>query len=171
MEQLQLPKGVYDPSKYPNPDLQWFYKILQAMALEEEIPEKADDKTMPKYRQIEKRAGPYIIEYGEQFEVDMAKADVSSAPGLPSRGKTGEKRPKAGGDDDAPKPRKRIKKEDDSGDGEEGLTDEHMEDLCNSGAIQKQTVAVLKLYLKAKGLSTTGKKAELVERVQGHFGL
>lgn len=172
MEQLQLPKGVYDPSKYPNPDLQWFYKILQAMALEEEIPEKADDKTMPKYRQIEKRAGPYIIEYGEQFEVDMAKADVSSAPGLPSRGRTGEKRPKAGGDDDdAPKPRKRIKKEEEDGDDEQGMTDEQMEDLCNSGAVQKQTVAVLKLYLKAKGLSTIGKKAELVERVQGHFGL
>jgi len=35
-------------------DLQWFYKILQAMALEEELPEKPDDKTIPRYRQIDK---------------------------------------------------------------------------------------------------------------------
>lgn len=34
--------------------LQWFYRILQAMALEEDIPEKPDDKTIPKYRQIDK---------------------------------------------------------------------------------------------------------------------
>lgn len=34
--------------------LQWHYRILQAMALEEDIPEKPDDKTIPKYRQIDK---------------------------------------------------------------------------------------------------------------------
>lgn len=34
--------------------LQWHYRILQAMALEEDIPEQPDDKTIPKYRQIDK---------------------------------------------------------------------------------------------------------------------
>lgn len=34
--------------------LQWHYRILQAMALEEDIPEIPDDKTIPKYRQIDK---------------------------------------------------------------------------------------------------------------------
>lgn len=34
--------------------LQWHYRILQAMALEEDIPEHPDDKTIPKYRQIDK---------------------------------------------------------------------------------------------------------------------
>lgn len=78
VEQLQLPKARYDPSKYPNPcrsskckckeflelyradslrALQWHYRILQAMALDEDIPEKPDDKTIPKYRQIDKVAG------------------------------------------------------------------------------------------------------------------
>jgi ATP-dependent DNA helicase 2 subunit 1 len=57
--QLQLPGAVYHPSKYPNPSLQWHYKILQAMALEEEMPETPEDKTVPKYRQIQKRAGEY----------------------------------------------------------------------------------------------------------------
>ncbi|PVH98400.1 ATP-dependent DNA helicase-like protein II subunit 1 [Periconia macrospinosa] len=170
MEQLQLPKGVYEPNKYPNPDLQWFYKILQAMALEEEIPEKVDDKTVPKYRQIEKRAAPYIIEYGEQFELDLAKVNHSSTSILPSRGKTGAKRPKTDGDDDEPKPKKRIKKE--GGDGhndDDVITDEQMAKMCSSGTVQKQSVAVLKSYLKAKGLSTAGKKADLVDRVQDQF--
>ncbi|KAF1961925.1 ATP-dependent DNA helicase-like protein II subunit 1 [Byssothecium circinans] len=168
MEQLQLPKGVYDPSKYPNPDLQWFYRILQAMALEEEIPEKAEDKTIPRYRQVEKRAGQYIVEYGEQFGVEYAKF---KRPGLPSRAKAGKKRPKTeaqdGGDDDddGAKPTKRVKKEEDG----EGLTDEDMAEISNKGAISKQTVAVFKAFLGARGLSVAGKKAELLERVQEYL--
>ena len=54
IQQLQLPKARYDPSKYPNPALQWHYRILQAMALEEDLPEKPEDKTIPKYKQIGK---------------------------------------------------------------------------------------------------------------------
>ena len=34
--------------------LQWHYRILQAMALDEELPETPEDKTIPKYRQIAK---------------------------------------------------------------------------------------------------------------------
>ncbi|KAF2640987.1 DNA-dependent protein kinase [Massarina eburnea CBS 473.64] len=169
MEQLNLPKGVYDPSKYPNPNLQWFYRILQAMALEEEIPEKADDKTIPKYRQVEKRAGPYIVEYGEQFEAEFAKANQSSA--IPSRAKTGSKRPKTSGadeDDDEVKSKKRIKKIKVENDSDE-LTDKQMADINNKGTISKQTVAVFKDFLASRGLSTAGKKADLVERVQDYL--
>jgi ATP-dependent DNA helicase 2 subunit 1 len=71
IRQLQLPKAVYDPSKYPNPcepsslqfvdndtdqfaALQWHYRILQAIALDEDFPELPDDKTVPKYRQVHK---------------------------------------------------------------------------------------------------------------------
>jgi ATP-dependent DNA helicase 2 subunit 1 len=53
VQQLQLPKAIYDPGKYPNPSLQWHYKILQAIALDEELPEIPEDKTVPRYRQIE----------------------------------------------------------------------------------------------------------------------
>lgn len=54
IQQLQLPKAQYDPFKYPNPALQWHYRVLQAMALDEDVPEKAVDATTPKYRQIDK---------------------------------------------------------------------------------------------------------------------
>ena len=42
--------------------LQWHYRILQAMALDEDIPEKPDDKTIPKYKQIHKVRDPFAIQ-------------------------------------------------------------------------------------------------------------
>jgi ATP-dependent DNA helicase 2 subunit 1 len=54
IQNLMLPKSVYNPTNYPNPALQWFYRILQALALEEDIPETPEDKTIPRYRQIDK---------------------------------------------------------------------------------------------------------------------
>ena len=68
VQQLQLPKAVYNPDKYPNPSLQWFYKILQALALDEDLPEKAEDKTLPRWKQIHKRAGQYVTEFGEKLD-------------------------------------------------------------------------------------------------------
>jgi ATP-dependent DNA helicase 2 subunit 1 len=67
IEMLQLPKAQYFPAKYPNPALQWHYRILQAMALDEDLPEKPEDKTIPKYRQIDKRAGPLAIDWGNEL--------------------------------------------------------------------------------------------------------
>ncbi|KAF5973864.1 ATP-dependent DNA helicase 2 subunit 1 [Fusarium coicis] len=73
IQQLQLPKAMYDPLKYPNPALQWHYRILQALALEEEVPEKADDATEPKYKAISKRAGGYLEEWSESLEEESGK--------------------------------------------------------------------------------------------------
>ena len=85
VQQLQLPKAQYDPRKYPNPALQWHYRILQAMALEEDLPEKPDDKTIPKYKQIDKRAGPYVIDWGNELhrqyqERETENGTMSSLP-------------------------------------------------------------------------------------------
>ncbi|OAK97115.1 ATP-dependent DNA helicase II subunit 1 [Phaeosphaeriaceae sp. SRC1lsM3a] len=169
IEQLQLPKGVYDPARYPNPDLQWFYRILQAMALEEELPEQPDDKTVPRYKQIDKRCGEYIQNYGKEFEVAYAQVAKST---FPHRGKaTGKRASVEPGDEDKPKT-KRVKKEpkvkEEDGD-EEALTDEQMANFNNKGQISKQTVAVLKSFLGQRGESLNGKKADLVERVQQYL--
>jgi ATP-dependent DNA helicase 2 subunit 1 len=167
IEQLQLPKGIYEPSKYPNPDLQWFYRILQAMALEEEVPEKADDKTLPKYRQINKRAAQYIQEYGEEFQAVFAKKGRSV---LASHPKTGRKRAVRAADD-GDEPKKRIKKEKDikDEDVEATLSDSMMGAINDQGNISKQTVPVLRAYLSARGQSIAGKKADLIERVQRYL--
>lgn len=68
VQQLQLPKAQYFPDKYPNPALQWHYRILQALALNEDLPQQAEDKTVPRYRQIHKRAGGYVVDWGTDLE-------------------------------------------------------------------------------------------------------
>jgi ATP-dependent DNA helicase 2 subunit 1 len=167
IEQLQLPKGVYDPARYPNPDLQWFYRILQALALEDDIPTQPDDKTIPRFKQIDKRCGEYIQDYGEEFKTAYAQVAQSS---FPHRGKATGKRASAD-PDDKPAP-KRVKKEakvkEEDGD-DEDLTDEQMATFNNKGQISKQTVAVLKAFLGERGQSATGKKADLVEKVQQYL--
>ncbi|CAO2651496.1 Nn.00g040660.m01.CDS01 [Neocucurbitaria sp. VM-36] len=170
IEQLQLPKGIYDPAKYPNPDLQWFYRILQAMALEEELPVQPDDKTIPRFKQIDKRCGEYIEDYGKEFEDAFAQQQKSS---LAHRGKPTNKK-RTGNSDADEKPAKRVKhepkiKEEQGEGGDEGLSDQQMADLNNKGQISKQTVAVLKDFLSQRGQGTGGKKADLLERVQEYL--
>jgi ATP-dependent DNA helicase 2 subunit 1 len=169
IEQLQLPKGVYDPARYPNPDLQWFYRILQAMALEDEIPTKAEDKTVPRFKQIDKRCGEYIQDYGEEFKAAFAQV---AQPAFPHRGKATGKRGSVDPEDGGKPAPKRVKKEakvkEEDGD-EDGLTDEQMATFNNKGQISKQTVAVLKEFLGQRGQSATGKKADLVEKVQQYL--
>ena len=171
IEQLQLPKGIYDPSRYPNPDLQWFYRILQALALEEELPDHPDDKTIPRYKQIDKRCGEYIEDYGKEFQEAYAQQHTKAQA---HRGKPAAKKRPAGGADEDEKPAtKKVKNETkikvENGDGDDGLTDEQMADLNNSGQISKQTVAVLKQWLSSRNQSLAGKKADLLERVQDYL--
>lgn len=165
IEQLQLPKGMYDPSKYPNPVLQWFYRVLQALALEDELPEKPDDKTIPRYKQIDKRCGEYIEDFAREFNLAFASQQKTS---LADR--TAKKRG-AGAQEI---PAKRVKKEPqakqiEGGDDEAGMTDQQMAELNDKGQISKQTVAVLRDWLAQRGQGTAGKKAELLERVQGYL--
>ncbi len=98
VQQLKLPKGPFDPSRYPNPALQWHYRILQAMALDEELPEwtEKDDKTLPKAKQIHKRAGEYLVEWGMILEEDnqnLVKGAGLGAGAGAKRGAAAEKPP------------------------------------------------------------------------------
>lgn len=118
---LQLPNGTFEPSRYPNPALQWHYKILQAMALEEEIPEftEKDDKTLPRAKQIDKRAGEYVIEWGvmlekehrrnERDEIDehiLEQAGVKKVPKEPKSMPARKRKAATDADDDEPAPKK-----------------------------------------------------------------
>jgi ATP-dependent DNA helicase 2 subunit 1 len=59
---------AFDPARYPNPALQWHYRILQAIALDEELPEQPEDKTVPKYSGIHKRVGDLAKEWMDVLE-------------------------------------------------------------------------------------------------------
>ncbi|EEH10394.1 conserved hypothetical protein [Histoplasma capsulatum G186AR] len=156
---LQLPKAQYDPQKYPNPSLQWHYRILQALALDEDLPEQPEDKTVPKYRQIDKRAGEFVIAWGEELESQhlMIEAKQPATSTLV-------KRPASRAQDQVKgdsRPTKKTKTSPDAA----GVGDEvklHYE----KGTLNKLTAAVLKEFLQSQHLSTTGKKADLIERVE-----
>lgn len=129
IQQLQLPKAQYNPEKYPNPALQWHYRILQAMALEEDVPTKAEDKTIPRYRQIDKRAGGYLEEWQRELEVQFrARGARGGGGGL----KTGVKRE---ADDAAGAREKKAKTSTESGGG--GMDDEAMKRHYEKQTINK----------------------------------
>ncbi|EFY87201.1 ku70 protein [Metarhizium acridum CQMa 102] len=153
VQQLQLPKAMYNPLKYPNPALQWHYKILKALALEEEVPETAEDATKPKYKAISKRAGGYLEEWSGKLEEDAGTArtskslkreaddEVSYRPVKQRRGASGQVNPSS-------------------------MSVAELKEAIASGAIMKMTVSQLRDIAGSKGLSTAGKKAELAERIE-----
>lgn len=157
IQQLQLPKATYDPSRYPNPALQWHYRILQAMALDEEVPSVPDDKTKPKYRQIDKRAGEFVSNWASILDKEINKFDHFRRS---AGGTNGTKRELDNGSE-PPSKRSKAEKADLA-----DMSKEDLKALVVSGNLAKSTVAVLKDFCAVKGLSTGGKKADLVERVE-----
>ena len=156
VQQLQLPKAMYNPLKYPNPSLQWHYKILQALALEEEVPEKAEDATEPKYKAISKRAGGYLEEWAETLNEDSGKMATTKSL----------KRDADDDDDDDERPAKKSRAAASDKPSGSSLSMAQLKAAIDSGGIAKMTVVQLKDVLGAKGLSTSGKKVELIERVE-----
>ncbi|POR32385.1 ATP-dependent DNA helicase II subunit 1 [Tolypocladium paradoxum] len=157
IQQLQLPKARYNPTKYPNPALQWHYQILKALALEEEVPEKAGDATEPKYKAISKRAGGYLEAWSEKLEEDAGQ--VSSSKAL-----------KREADDDVldrPAKQRRAASEKPSG---SSMSLAQLKLAVESGGIAKMTVAQLKDVTGARGLSTSGRKMDLVDRIERWVG-
>ncbi|OJD34497.1 atp-dependent dna helicase ii subunit 1 [Diplodia corticola] len=157
VQNLTLPKGEYEPSRYPNPALQWFYRILQAIALEDELPEKPEDKTVPKYRQIDKRVGDKVTEWGQALEEEFRnwaqssrkrQPEVESKP-LPKRQKT----------ESGAVPSKTS----------DTMSDAEMKSRYANGTISKLTVPVLKDWAHSRHISVAGKKADVVERIEEYF--
>ncbi|KAF2434498.1 putative DSB repair complex subunit Ku70 [Tothia fuscella] len=160
MQQVMLPKSVYNPKNYPNPALQWFYRVLQAMALEEDLPETPEDKTLPRYRQIDKRAGSYVTDWGTTLESSY-QAYITEHGHRSTTTTSLKKRPAATADGDATT--KKIKTEVD------GVGEEEMRERFENGTVEKLTLPVLKEFLGAKKIPVGGKKKDLVDRVVGYF--
>lgn len=60
---------------------------------------------------------------------------------------------------------KKIKTTDD----DDGMNDEAMKKAFDKNQVEKLTVPALKTWLQGKNLSVSGKKADLVERVESWF--
>lgn len=154
VQNLQLPKAMYNPLKYPNPSLQWHYKILQAMALDEDVPETLDDSTVPKYRQIDKRVGGYLADWKELL--------VEKAQGLmKSRAVKREAEDEDDGRPLAKRPKPAAKKVTGG-----QMSNAQLKAAFEQDTLKKMTVAELKDVLASKGVSAVGRKGELVEKLE-----
>jgi ATP-dependent DNA helicase 2 subunit 1 len=158
VQNLQLPKALYNPMKYPNPTLQWHYRIIQAIALEEEIPEHPDDSTIPRYKTINKRVGGYMAEWAE--------AAAEEAQGLMGTRAVKRDVDEVDDDGDAPRPVKRAKAAPKEKKLAGAMSNAQLKAAADSDSLKKMTVVELKDVLASKGVSTTGKKADLVARLE-----
>ncbi|KAI1209924.1 ku70 protein [Annulohypoxylon truncatum] len=155
---LQLPTATYNPSKYPNPALQWHYKILQALALEEEVPETPNDATVPKYKAIHNRCGEYIQDWSRT--ADNVLSMVKDAQSI--------KREMENDDDDnGPKPAKKAKTTAAKpGSGSTGMNNTELKKRYNDGTLSKLTIPELKPILSDRGIDAKGLKKTLIERLE-----
>ncbi|CCX09631.1 SPOC like C-terminal domain-containing protein [Pyronema domesticum] len=154
---LNMPKG-YEPEKYQNPSLQWHYRILQAIALEEDMPENPVDKTLPKYKAIHKHVGKMVLEWGKEL------GKVSG--GL------------SGGTETLRVGTKRKAEEDDGGVGKKAKAavstamppsdaEKHVRLAYKQGALARCTVQMLRGFLDSAGVEQKGRlKAQLIQQVE-----
>ncbi|RMD42877.1 hypothetical protein DV735_g2250, partial [Chaetothyriales sp. CBS 134920] len=169
VQQLNLPKGIYDPSRYPNPSLQWHYRILQALALDEEVPRQAEDKTLPKYKQIDRRISNEAITWGKELE-SAYKSFITENPDAASVGskRVATNGPKAAQSHAGGQPGGKRIKADTGGDGG-GIGEDRVRDLWKKGKINSLLVAQLKDFCTVKQLSVGGNKTALVDRIEQWF--
>lgn len=156
VQNLQLPKAMYNPLKYPNPALQWHYAILQAMALDEDVPASLDDATLPKFKQIDKRVGGYLADWKELLAAKAKGLMTSRAVKREAEDEDGDRplakrakpaapnKPAAGGQ----------------------MSNAQLKLAAEQDTLKKMTVAALKDVLTSKGLSTTGRKADLLDKLE-----
>lgn len=129
------------------------------MALDEELPEKPEDKTIPKYKQIDKRVGNEAVEWGSVLERVFKERQAEYPDTVP----TGSKRPTASHRPMAPVAMsKKLKAEE--GD---GISEVQVRQLWEKGQLGNLTVAQLKEFAAAKRIAVAGKKAEIVEKIEG----
>lgn len=161
VQNLQLPKAMYNPLKYPNPSLQWHYKILQAMALDEDVPDSLDDATIPKYRQIDKRVGGYLAEWKEAVAAKAQSLMKSRA-----LKREAEDEDEGGGGRPLAKRAKPAAAKKEKAASGAGMSNAQLKAAMEKDTLKKMTVAELKEVLASKGVSATGKKVELVEKLE-----
>ncbi|KAI1073678.1 hypothetical protein F5B20DRAFT_574617 [Whalleya microplaca] len=158
VRQLQLPNASYNPSRYPNPALQWHYKILQTLALEEEVPDRPDDATIPKYRAIHKRCGGYIQEWSQM--ADDALGQLRDVKAIKREMEDGD-------EEDGPRPAKKSRttaaKTSVNGG---GTGNAELKKRSDDDTLSKLTVTELKTILGERGLDNKGLKKALVERLE-----
>ncbi|KAJ6615653.1 Ku DNA-binding complex Ku70 subunit [Mycena sp. CBHHK59/15] len=144
ISKLSVKNGSYPPDSYPNPALAFHNAQLQATAFGEEYdPDSFEDLTAPKVDMIHKRAGKLL----ENWKISVANDESAVTAAAPVE--TEKKGTKRKADVD--------------------LSEAEIRSRYTDGELKKLTVEQLKAFLKTKGLPYSGKKADLMDRVEEYL--
>jgi len=138
IDRLAMKKGAYEPDNYPNPALSLFWGQLEAKAFQEEYDfDSFSDLSAPRYDPIHNRAGELMVKWKEALNEDESADHVIVSAGT--------KRKAA---QDVP------------------VDEGEIRSKWKAGTLSKLKNDQLKDFLRSKNLPVTGKKADLVERVE-----
>lgn len=130
----------FENDSFKNPSLQLHYNVLQALALDEDLPETVEDTTLPDV------AG--IAEFNDVLEAFNNAVGLSNlAPAVGNKRK---------------RPNKKYVGPVDSADIDFKI-------LAGTGTLGSLTMNQLKEFMTSVGLKKSGKKALLIERIEDHF--
>jgi len=156
------------PSKIENPALQKHYAALQANAIDEELDEDLDDDLLPMEAALE--SGEKWIQAfkedafeGEMEEEEQEEKAVSKSP---------TKRKRGGGDYDGDSSSNTATKKTSTKKVKATLSPDEIEEYkerYEDGTLKKFTVADLKHFLSGVSQPVSGKKADLIQRVEKYF--
>ncbi|KAI1792117.1 ku70-like protein [Ganoderma leucocontextum] len=136
IDKLNVKNGSYPPDSYPNPALAYHNAQLEASAFREDFDAEAfEDLTEPKYDMIHKRAGQLMRAWKQALREDES-ANIVAVPLAGSKRKA-----------------------------DVSVDEAEIRSKYEAGALAKLRVDQLKEFLKGKGESVSGKKAELIDRV------
>ncbi|KAK3593948.1 hypothetical protein CHS0354_040681 [Potamilus streckersoni] len=136
----------FSSENFENPVLQKYWRNIEALALDRDIPEEMIDYTLPDVERMEKKAGKEIQNFKDQVFPD------GYTPG--AKQKTG---------DNAAAKKARMEQA-------ANLIDAETE--AKAGRLGKLTVAVLKEIIKREGITSgSSKKADLIDVISAHYGV
>ncbi|XP_051493004.1 X-ray repair cross-complementing protein 6 [Apus apus] len=144
-EIVQKLRFKYRPDSFENPVLQQHFRNLEALALDMMEPEQAEDLTMPKAKEMDRRLGNLVEEFKQLvYPPDYDPDGKAVKRKQDSDGQT-EKRPKV------------------------EVSKEELRSHVLNGTLGKLTVLVLKDACRLCGLKSGGKKQELMDVLTEYF--
>lgn len=135
-----------------DPQKSRFYAVLEAIALSENVPNPDDDPTLPGKSVWEALKDEEFLDKFFSKLPEPEPEKIKKKRARPSSSKSGSN--------------KKAKISSPS-----AANETDVETIAKNGTLSSLKVAELKAFLKTKELSTKGRKADLIERVQDFFGL
>ncbi|XP_008495455.1 X-ray repair cross-complementing protein 6 [Calypte anna] len=136
----------YRPDSFENPVLQQHFRNLEALALDMLEPEQAEDLTMPKAEEMNRRLGSLVEEFKELvYPPDYNPDGIFAVKRKQDSDGQSEKKPKI------------------------EISKDELQSHVLNGTLGKLTVPVLKDACKLYGLKSGGKKQELMDALTEYF--